>query len=210
MRYVIAGSKVNFATRRTIAIAFCAFWFASLVLPSFANASFTASLQPCDLPFVASGSTGVLARCQVEFAGRPGIVELVGRPPDQLREAVFRNQDGHTVQRIVTSARPFIDPENVSIIVRDMNFDGMPDFGLRDFAVNGANEPWKFWLWDALRRQFVYHEVLSRLPNPEVSKTSKVVRSHVIDAGNNVTTNTYIWRRGELLLRDTAREPARK
>ena len=63
--------------------------------------------------------------------------------------------------------------------LRDMNFDGMPDFGLRDFAVNGANEPWRFWLWDVLRRKFVYHEVLSRLPNPEVSSVSKVIRSYM-------------------------------
>jgi len=200
----------NSAMKRTATLAWCAFWLTLLVLPTYVSASFTASFQPCDLPAVTAGKSGVLARCHVDFAGKPGTVELVGRPPDQLREAVFRNHDGRIIQRIAVSARPFIDPENVSIIVRDMNFDGMSDFGLRDFAFNGANEPWKFWLWDVLRRQFVYHEVLSRLPNPEVSSMSKVVRSHVIDARNNVTTNTYIWREGKLQLRDSAFESVRK
>lgn len=194
--------------KRTAAIAHCGFWITSLVLPASASASFTASFQPCELPAAVSGGSGVLARCQVEFAGGMGTVELIGRPPNQLREAVFRDHAGHTVQRIAMSVRPFIDPENVSIIVRDMNFDAMPDFGIRDFSVNGANEPWKFWLWDARQNKFVYHQALSRLPNPEVSSTSRVVRSYVIGVDNNVTTHIYIWRNGELLLRGSAVEPA--
>ncbi len=202
--------KRRCAIKRAVVVAWCAFCLTPLVLPTLATASFTASFQPCELPAGAAGNSSVLARCQVEFAGKTGSVELLGDAPDQLREVVFRDHDGRTVQRIAVSARPFIDPENVSIIVRDMNFDGMPDFGLRDFAVNGANEPWKFWLWDALRRQFVYHEGLSRLPNPEVSRMSKVLRSYVIDAENNVTTNIYFWRNGKLFLRGSQLEPARK
>ncbi|MGI9513481.1 MAG: XAC2610-related protein [Anderseniella sp.] len=140
-----------------------------------------------------------MARCRVEFAGKPGSIELVGRAPNHVREAVFRNQDNQAVQRIPISARPFIDPENVSIIVRDMNFDGMPDFGLRDFALTGANEPWQFWLWDGESSRFVFHPALSKLPNPEVSKASRVVRSHVVDSHSNVTTITYTWREGKLV-----------
>lgn len=172
-------------------------------------ASFTASFQPCVLPVIATGSDGVLARCQVEFAGKPGWVELVGQAPNRVREAVFRNKDEKAVQRIPVSARPFIDPENVSIIVRDMNFDGMPDFGLRDFALTTANEPWQFWLWDMSRNRFVFHPALSRLPNPEVSTASQVVRAHVVDEHNNVTTITYAWHQGKLVRQGSTREIAR-
>ncbi|MEM9472600.1 MAG: hypothetical protein AAGA00_11590 [Pseudomonadota bacterium] len=171
-------------------------------------ASFTASFQSCALPAVAAGRDGVLARCQIEFAGHPGSVELVGRAPNHVREAVFRDQDKQTVQRIPVSARPFIDPENVSIIVRDMNFDGLPDFGLRDFARTGANEPWQFWLWEDARNRFVFHPALSQLPNPEVSPAAKVVRSHVVeDDDNKVTTITYRWHQGKLMRLTSEREP---
>jgi hypothetical protein len=173
------------------------------------NASFTASFQPCQLPVVATGSNGVLARCQVDFAGSSGTVELVGQAPNRVHEAVFRGQNGETVQRIPVSVRPFIDPENVSIIVRDMNFDGMPDFGLRDFALTGANEPWQFWLWDRMHNRFVFHPALSKLPNPEVSPASQVVRAHVIDEQSNVTTITYTWHKGELVQQGSAPEVIR-
>lgn len=184
---------------RISTIACCAFWLAVVVPFTPGGASFTASFQPCELPSISTGSDGVLARCQVEFAGKPGSIELVGRAPNHVREAVFRDRDNLTVQRIPVSARPFIDPENVSIIVRDMNFDGMPDFGLRDFALTGANEPWQFWLWDEERSRFVFHPALSKLPNPEVSKASRVVRAHVVDDHDNVTTITYTWRGGKLV-----------
>ena len=146
-----------------------------------------------------------MARCQIEFAGSPGSVELVGRAPNHVREAVFRDQHNLTVQRIPVSAQPFIDPENVSIIVRDMNFDGMTDFGLRDFALTGANEPWQFWLWNSESNRFEFHSALSKLPNPEVSTTSRVVRAHVVDNQNNVTTITYTWHEGKLVRQGNGR-----
>lgn len=210
MQDTLVEQKKSCAAAWSAGLAWCAFCFTSLFVPTPAGGSYTASFQPCDLPVAVADNNGVLARCHVEFAGKPGTVELIGMRPDRVRAAVFRNRDGHIVQRIAVSAHPFIDPENVSIILRDMNFDGMPDFGLRDFAVNGANEPWRFWLWDVLQRKFVYHEVLSRLPNPEVSSVSKVVRSYIVGARNVVTTNTYIWHNGKLLLRGSVREPSRK
>lgn len=203
------GSNIIRAGCRKSTTAFCAIWFAFVLFPSHGLASFTASFQPCELPVVAAGNDGVLARCQVEFAGNSGSVELVGRVPNHVREAVFRDEDNETVQRIPVSARPFIDPENVSIIVRDMNFDGMPDFGLRDFALTGANEPWQFWLWDTERKRFVFHPALSKLPNPEVSIASQVVRAHVVDKHGNITTNTYIWRKDDLVLQGSTREVTR-
>lgn len=205
----MTGSKITWTKYGHGTIACCAIWFASLAFPVNGNASFTASFQPCVLPVVTVGNDGVLARCQVEFAGQTGSVELLGQAPNLVREAVFRDDNNKAVQRIVISARPFIDPENVSIIVRDMNFDGFPDFGLRDFALTGANEPWQFWLWDAAHEEFVFHPALSKLPNPEVSTASKVVRAHVVDEHNNVTTNTYAWRKGELVLQGSTREVAR-
>ncbi len=205
----MTASRMNWTAAGQGALACCMIWLASATMPASGNASFTASFQPCDLPVVASGSTGVLARCQVEFAGSPGSVELVGQAPDRVAEVVFRGQDNETVQRITVSARPFIDPENVSIIVRDMNFDGMPDFGLRDFALTGANEPWQFWLWDGVRNEFVFHRGLSKLPNPEVSTASRVVRAYLVDGHNNITTKTYSWHKGELVLQETSREVAR-
>ncbi|MEO9876892.1 MAG: hypothetical protein ABJM26_03520 [Anderseniella sp.] len=195
---------------RTGAIAFSAIWFAFVWVPSHVLASFTASFQPCELPVVATGNDGVLARCQVEFAGSSGSVELVGRAPNHVREAIFRDEDNETIQRIPVSAQPFIDPENVSIIVRDMNFDGLPDFGLRDFALTGANEPWQFWLWDGVRDRFVFHSALSKLPNPEVSAASQVVRAYVIDEQDNITTNTYTWNEDELVLQGSTREVIRR
>lgn len=203
------GWKTSWTEVRQRAIACCAVWLASTVMHSPGNASFTASFQPCELPVVVTGNDGVLARCLVEFAGNPGSVELVGRAPNHVREAVFRDRDNETVQRIPVSARPFIDPENVSIIVRDMNFDGMPDFGLRDFALTGANEPWQFWLWDRVHNRFVFHPALSKLPNPEVSTASQVVRAHVVDEHSNITTNTYTWHQGELVLQGSTREVTR-
>ena len=191
------------------AIACSAIWLVSTVMPAPGNASFTASFQPCELPVVAIGSNGVLARCRIDFAGGSGTVELVGQAPNQVHEAVFRGLNDETVQRIPVSARPFIDPENVSIIVRDMNFDGMSDFGLRDFALTGPNEPWQFWLWDMVQNRFVFHPALSKLPNPEVSTASQVVRAHVVDEHNNVTTITYIWYKGELVPQSSAREVTR-
>ena len=186
-------------------------WLTLMVSATPGAASFTASFQPCVLPPAAGAGDGVLARCQVEFAGKPGLVELVGRAPNHVREAVFRDQDNRIVQRIPVSARPFIDPENVSILVRDMNFDGLPDFGLRDFARIGANEPWQFWLWQAARNRFVFHPALSKLPNPEVSKTSRVVRSHIVDDhSDKVTTISYVWREGELVRQTLVREPGRR
>jgi len=204
------GSNIVWTACRNSATAFSAICFALVLFSSHLLASFTASFQPCELPFVATGNDGVLARCQVEFAGNPGSVELIGRAPNHVREAVFRDRDKKAVQRIPVSARPFIDPENVSIIVRDMNFDGMPDFGLRDFALTGANEPWQFWLWDSERNSFVFHSALSRLPNPEVSTASQAVRAHVVDEQNNVITNTYIWQKDELVLQGSTREINRR
>lgn len=203
------GSNNVWKICRNSTAAFSAIWFALVLFPLHLAASFTASFQPCKLPVVATGNDGVLARCQVEFAGNPGSVELIGRPPNHVREAVFRDTDDKIVQRIQVSARPFIDPENVSIIVRDMNFDGLPDFGLRDFALTGANEPWQFWLWDRKTSSFVFHSALSKLPNPEVSTASKVVRAHVVDDQNNITTNTYSWHQGELVLEGSTREITR-
>ncbi|NNJ74960.1 MAG: hypothetical protein HKP56_07350 [Anderseniella sp.] len=200
------GSHIIWTVCRNSTTAFSAIFFALVLFPPHGLASFTASLQPCQLPVLAIGNDGVLARCQVYFAGSPGSVELVGRAPNHVREAVFRDRDKKTVQRIPVSAQPFIDPENVSIIVRDMNFDGMPDFGLRDFALTGANEPWRFWLWDRVRNSFVFHTALSKLPNPEVSTASQVVRAHVVDEHDNITTNTYTWHQGELVLQGSTRE----
>lgn len=205
----MTGSNTISTVCSNCAIACGVFWLALAVQSAPGAASFTASFQPCVLPSVAVGSDGVLARCEVEFAGRPGSVELVGQAPNHVREAVFRNEGNQVIQRIAVSARPFIDPENVSIIVRDMNFDGWPDFGLRDFARTGANEPWQFWLWEAARSRFVFHSALSRLPNPEVSKASKVVRAHVMDDDSNVTTITYKWYQGELVEQGAERETAR-
>ncbi len=200
------GSNNIWTVCKNSTAAFSAICFASVLSAPHLLASFTASFQPCELPIVAVGDDGVLARCQVQFAGNPGSVELVGRAPNHVREAVFRDRDKKTVQRIAVSARPFIDPENVSIIVRDMNFDGMPDFGLRDFALSGANESWQFWLWDGVRSSFVFHPALSKLPNPEVSTASQVVRSYVVDEHSNITTNTYTWHKGSLVLQGAARE----
>lgn len=199
-------SHIIWTICRNSTAGFFAISLASMLLSSHLLASFTASFQPCELPVIATGHDGVLARCQVEFAGNPGSVELIGRASNHVREAVFRDRDKKTVQRIPVSARPFIDPENVSIIVRDMNFDGMPDFGLRDFALTGANEAWQFWLWDSERTSFVFHSALSKLPNPEVSTASQVVRAYVVDEHNNITTQTYIWRKGELMLQGSTRE----
>lgn len=203
------GSNIIRAVSRNITTAFCATCFALVLVPSQGLASFTASFQPCELPVVAAGRSGVLARCQVDFADSSGTVELVGEAPDQVHEAVFRSHDDRTVQRIPVSARPFIDPENVSIIVRDVNFDGKPDFGLRDFALTGLNEPWQFWLWNAQRNRFVFHPALSRLPNPEVSTAAQVVRAHIVDQNSNITINTYTWQNGELVLQGSTRETAR-
>lgn len=203
------GWKTSWTAARQGAIACWAVWLASTVMLAPGNASFTASFQPCELPVIATGSTGVLARCQIDFAGGSGTVELVGQAPNQVHEAIFRGQNDETVQRITVSARPFIDPENVSIIVRDMNFDGMPDFGLRDFALTGANEPWQFWLWNAKRNRFLFHQALSKLPNPEVSTASQVVRAHVVDEHSNVTTITYTWHKGELVQQGSTREVTR-
>lgn len=203
------GSNVIWTVCRKSTTAFCAIWFAVVSVPSQGFASFTASFQPCELPVLATGNDGVLARCQVDAAGNPGSVELVGRAPNHVREAVFRDRRKKTVQRIPVSAQPFIDPENVSIIVRDTNFDGMPDFGLRDFALTGANEPWQFWLWDGERNSFVFHPARSKLPNPEVSTASQVVRAYVVDEQNNITTNTYTWNEGELVLQGSIREVIR-
>ncbi|MEM7634531.1 MAG: hypothetical protein AAF299_08220 [Pseudomonadota bacterium] len=203
------GCKANWTAARRGAISCCAFWLVSFAIPVPGNASFTASFQPCELPVVAAGRSGVLARCQVDFADSSGTVELVGEAPDQVHEAVFRSYDDRTVQRIPVSARPFIDPENVSIIVRDVNFDGKPDFGLRDFALTGLNEPWQFWLWNAKRNRFVFHPALSRLPNPEVSTAAQVVRAHIVDQNSNITINTYTWQNGELVLQGSTRETAR-
>lgn len=205
----MTGSNTIAAVCRNSAIACGVFWLALAVGSAPGAASFTASFQPCVLPAVAAGSDGVLARCEVEFAGHPGSVELVGQAPNHVREAVFRRADNQVIQRIPVSARPFVDPENVSIIVRDMNFDGWPDFGLRDFARTGANEPWQFWLWEVARSRFVPHSALSKLPNPEVSNISKVVRAHVVDDHGNVTTITYKWHQGELVEQGTEREIAR-
>lgn len=200
------GSNIVWTVCKNGAVALSVTCFALVLFPLHLLASFTASFQPCELPVIVTGNDGVLARCQVEFAGNPGSVELIGRAPNHVREAVFRDRDKKTVQRIPVSARPFIDPENVSIIVRDMNFDGMPDFGLRDFALTGANEAWQFWLWDSERTSFVFHSALSKLPNPEVSIASQVVRAYVVDEHNNITTHTYIWRKGELVLQGSTRE----
>ncbi|WP_337660628.1 XAC2610-related protein [Anderseniella sp. Alg231-50] len=205
----MTASKMSWTAAGQGALACCMLWLASTAVPAPGNASFTASFQPCDLPLVASGSNGVLARCQVEFAGSQGSVELVGQAPNRVTEVLFRSESNETVQRIAVSARPFIDPENVSIIVRDMNFDGMPDFGLRDFALTGANEPWQFWLWDEVLDRFVYHRALSKLPNPEVSTASQVVRAYLVDEHNNITTKTYSWHKGELVLQGISREVAR-
>ena len=205
----MAVSDTIWTACRKSTITCCVMWFASTALPTSGNASFTASFQPCVLPVTAAGNDGVLARCQIEFAGNPGSVELVGRAPNHVQEAIFRDGNNETVQRIPVSARPFIDPENVSIIVRDMNFDGMPDFGLRDFALTGPNEPWQFWLWDRGHNRFVFHPALSKLPNPEVSTASQVVRAHVVDDHSNITTNTYTWHNGDLVLQGSAREVTR-
>ena len=179
------------------------------LLPTRAIASFTSSFQPCELPTSTIARDAVLARCHVEFAGQAGTVELVGTRPDLVHTVVFRRLDGTVLQRLAISARPLIDPENVSISLRDMNFDRMADFGLRDFAVDGPNEPWKFWLWDVHQNKFVYHEMLSHLPNPEAGAKSKVVRSYVVDDRNNVTTNIYAWRDGKLVLLESIRDTTR-
>lgn len=205
----MTGSNTMCSGYGNSTIACGVFWLVLVVPSILGNASFTASFQSCVLPVVATGKDGVLALCQVEFAGHPGSVELFGRAPNHVREAVFRDEDNQIVQRIPVLAQPFIDPENVSIIVRDMNFDGLPDFGLRDFARTGANEPWQFWLWETTRTRFVFHAALSKLPNPEVSKASGVVRSHVIDDHSNVTTITYRWRKGKLMRLSSERELAR-
>ncbi|MGB5215867.1 MAG: hypothetical protein WBN88_19750 [Anderseniella sp.] len=208
-RCVMIGLKASWTVVRQGVIACCTLGIVSVVMHSPGNASFTASFQPCELPAIATGSNGMLARCQVDFAGSSGTVELVGQAPNQVHEVVFRGQNDETVQRIPVSARPFIELENVSIIVRDMNFDGMPDFGLRDFALTGPNEPWQFWLWDRAHNRFVFHTALSKLPNPEVSTASQVVRAHVVDDHSNITTNTYTWHKGDLVLQGSAREVTR-
>ncbi len=175
------------------------FLLASGCLPSVASASFTASSQPCEVFTAGNGPARVLARCQVGYGGIQGSIELYGLPPNLVSAAVFRDASGTRHQEIPLAARPFIDPENVSISVRDMNFDGWPDFGLRDFARNGPNEPWSFWLWYQASRQFIKHEALSALPNPEASSTAHEVRSYEVDLAGQVTVRSYIWQHGELV-----------
>jgi hypothetical protein len=60
-----------------------------------------------------------------------------------------------------------------------------------------------------VRNSFVFHSALSKLPNPEVSTASQVVRAYVVDEQNNITTNTYTWNEGELVLQGSTREVIR-
>jgi hypothetical protein len=174
---------------------------AGLGLPISVSASFTASFQPCELQYRQTGRGNVLARCDIDFAGKQAVVELIGTAPNHVSEVVFKSGDGSLVRRLAMSARPFIDPENVSITVRDMNFDGWPDFGIRDFSTNGPNEPWSFWLWSEAARAFVFHEQLSALPNPEVSQRLRAVRSFVEVSPGKIRTDSYEWRGDRLVLR---------
>ena len=84
---LVVRCQICQSSRRTIAplggpaqLRVAVYWVTSLVLPTLPPCgSYTASFQPCDLPVARCGKQLViLARCHVEFAGKPGTVELIG------------------------------------------------------------------------------------------------------------------------------------
>lgn len=91
--------------------------------------------------------------------------------------------------------------------IKDMNFDGIEDFGMAEFLPAGPNIPYFYWLYDTMSHRFVRNNDLEEISSAEFHPETKTI--HEFWRGNAATHGwgNYAWENGRLVhMNDTLEE----
>jgi len=140
-------------------------------IPAFA--SYAATGQPCQLSPEPT-KPEILAICTGDIT-----ITLIGTRPNKVRAIIFSNPTtGKPDQTLKLTATPLIDPETVSIMLVDFNFDGHKDFAITPRVSTSDNVQYRFFLYNPHSKKFQARPELSTIVNPEVNRQQKHIRSY--------------------------------
>lgn len=140
-----------------------------------AAATYTASGQFCKIHTNAT----TLAECIVDYADSEMLISLVGERPNNVKKIQFKLPlQTKPFQTISLSVTPLIDPETVTIMYLDFNFDGYEDFAIMTEISSNENTQYRYFLYDPSTAKFVENKPMRQISNPEILEGSKKIRAY--------------------------------
>ncbi len=157
-----------------------------------ALASYTATGQPCEL-FPDPARPDILAICSADLD-----ITLIGQRPNKVRAIAFSHPDSNQpVQTLTLTATPLIDPETVSIMFIDFNFDDHKDFAIMPRISNGENVKYLYFLYNIKTRQFEASTDMQAIVNPEIVPSEKLIRSYWRQSPSLSGWHLWQWKNGK-------------
>jgi hypothetical protein len=166
------------------------------VYPQAAQAAYSASGQYCQLPDRLAPAN-LLATCNMQLGENSITVKLTGNRPYTVKNISF-SVDGSNLpfQTIQQRAHPLIDPETVSIMLLDFNFDGWTDFAILRNFTDSKPSHYIYYLYDPTQKKFVFSRKMAVIINPVVDKANKHILSYWQKSQELSGWDIWSWKNG--------------
>lgn len=163
-----------------------------LTLSTTSFAAYTATGQFCTLS-PDKNNAKVLASCDVDT----GKIVLIGAPPNKVSEVRFLHPANKQPRQILElKATPLIDPETVSIMFVDFNFDGHKDFAIMPKLQASENVKYLYFLYQPKTGRYQASSEMAPIVNPEVNRSEKHIRSYWRETPTLSGWHLWKWKNG--------------